>query len=319
MKSRSHRSPASALLWVMCAALVAAAVTWTTTVSEDSTVKLNKLTPEEERIIVHKGTESPFTGKYYKFHEDGTFTCRQCDAPLYRSSDKFDSGCGWPSFDDEIPGAVKRTIDTDGHRTEITCAGCGAHLGHVFEGEGFTPKNIRHCVNSISLSFVPAATNTAEKAYFAGGCFWGVEHLLQQHEGVLSVTSGYMGGHKDNPTYREVCSGTTGHAETVEVEYDPALIDYESLAKLFFEMHDPTQVDRQGPDFGDQYRSAIFYVDDSQKQTAEKLIAVLQSKGYKVATELAPVGTFWKAEAYHQDYYETTGKQPYCHAYTKRF
>jgi peptide methionine sulfoxide reductase msrA/msrB len=114
-----------------------------------------KLTREEESVIVHKGTEMPFTGKYYAFWERGTYVCKRCGAPLYRSESKFEAGCGWPSFDDEVPGAVKRTLDPDGVRTEITCANCGAHLGHVFVGEGFTKKNVRHCVNSISMDFIP--------------------------------------------------------------------------------------------------------------------------------------------------------------------
>jgi len=154
---------------------------------------------------------------------------------------------------------------------------------------------------------------------FAGGCFWGVEHLLQNQAGIISVRSGYMGGHTEKPTYNEICSGTTGHAEAVEVVYDPSKIDFESVARLFFEIHDPTQVDRQGPDRGTQYRSAVFCVDEGQKQTTEKLIQILRDKGLDVATEVTIADTFWPAEDYHQDYYEGNGKEPYCHVYTKRF
>jgi peptide methionine sulfoxide reductase msrA/msrB len=158
-----------------------------------------------------------------------------------------------------------------------------------------------------------------EKAYFAGGCFWGTEHLLKNFEGVVSTRVGYMGGSKANPTYKEVCTGTTGHAEAVEVEYDPTVADYEKVARFFFEIHDPTQVNRQGPDVGDQYRSVVFYTDDAQKQIVEKLIGFLKDKGYEVATRVAKADKFWEAEDYHQDYYDVTGKAPYCHFYRKRF
>lgn len=276
------------------------------------------LTPEEERVIVHKGTEAPFSGQYVSLKEDGTYVCKRCAAPLFKSQDKFDSHCGWPSFDAEIPGAVTQIPDKDGQRTEILCTACGAHLGHIFRGEGLTPKNARYCVNSISMDFQPGK-NAREDAYFAGGCFWGVEYYFNKVKGVHVAESGYMGGSKEKPTYEQVCSHTTGHAETVHVAFDPSLVSYEDLAKLFFEIHDPTQKDRQGPDIGDQYRSAIFYTSDAQKQVTERLIQELKSKGLDVKTLVEPAGTFWKAEGYHQDYYEKKGGTPYCHIRTPRF
>ena len=298
-------------------------------IGREGGLALKALTPEEEAVIVQKGTERPFSGEYNEHHEPGAYVCRRCGTPLYESNDKFDSGCGWPSFDDELSGAVKRLPDADGRRTEILCAACGAHLGHVFEGEQLTEKNVRHCVNSLSLKFVaagesvdgardagPGATATA---YFAGGCFWGMEQLLQEVEGVTDVRSGYMGGHTKKPTYHEVSSGRTGHAETVEVVYDRTRVTFEELARLFFEIHDPTQVDRQGPDIGSQYRSAIFYAGDDQKLAAEKLVGILKEKGYDVATEVTEAGPFWEAEDYHQDYYAKSGGRPYCHTHQKRF
>jgi peptide methionine sulfoxide reductase msrA/msrB len=325
-----------------------------TTMTSDSEITLNKLTPEEERVIVHKGTEMPGTGKYDKFFEEGTYTCKQCGAELYRSSDKFNSGCGWPAFDDEIRGAVHRSTDADGFRVEITCARCGGHLGHVFTGEHLTDKNVRHCVNSISMDFVPAGEKPAKAAmakandvgmaaanvnatvtsqpkpeadaepktktaYFAGGCFWGVEYYLEKLDGVIDVRSGFMNGTTEKPSYKEVCYDKTGHAEAVEVVYDPSKTDYETIARQFFEIHDPTQVNRQGPDIGDQYRSAVFYVDAEQKAIAEKLIGILEDKGLDIATQVEKAGPFYVAEDYHQDYYEHKGTEPYCHGYTKRF
>jgi len=282
-------------------------------------LNLNKLSDKESNVIIKKGTEKPFSGKYYKLKKDGTYLCKQCNAPLYRSSSKFDSGCGWPSFDDEIKGAVTRVKDADGRRTEIVCARCGGHLGHVFEGEGFTEKNIRHCVNSISLNFKEKSAEALKKAYFAGGCFWGVEYHFENLDGVISVDSGYMGGEKESPSYRDVSKGNSGHLEVVEITYNPKKVTYESLAKLFFEIHDPTQVDGQGPDIGSQYLSAVFVSNADERKTIKKLIDILSSKGLKIATKVENQKPFYKAEKYHQDYYQRKGSQPYCHAYVKRF
>ena len=163
------------------------------------------------------------------------------------------------------------------------------------------------------------AKESDQFAYFAGGCFWGVEHYMQQLDGVVSVESGYMGGHVDAPTYEDVLSHESGHLEAVRVRFDPARIDYEQIAKRFFVIHDPTQADGQGPDIGAQYLSAVFYVDEAQKQATEQLIDKLEARDYDVVTKVLPVAKFWPAEDYHQDYYAKTGKTPYCHARIKRF
>jgi len=277
------------------------------------------LTDEEKHIILEKGTEPPFTGKYWNHFEPGTYVCRKCGRELYRSSSKFRSECGWPSFDEEIPGTVRRQDDPDGRRTEIVCAACGGHLGHVFEGEGLTPRNVRHCVNSASLVFRPSGKGATETAVFAGGCFWGVEHFFRRVDGVLSVTSGYTGGSVANPTYEQVSTGRTGHAEAVRVAFDPERVSYDQLARFFFEIHDPTQRNRQGPDTGTQYRSAVFCVSDQQKEIAEGLIAELRASGYKVVTEVAPAAEFYPAEEHHQNYVGKHPERPVCHVRVPRF
>ena len=274
----------------------------------------NQLSSEAQRVVEHGGTERAFTGKFLNHKQKGTYTCARCSAPLFPSGAKFKSGTGWPSFDQALTGAIKEV--PDGMRVEIRCARCDGHLGHVFRGEGMTTKNTRHCVNSVALGFSETST---QEAFFAGGCFWGVEHLLESMPGVLSVQSGYMGGKLDKPTYKQVIRGTTGHAETVRVVFDPQKTSYEILARQFFEIHDPTQVNRQGPDIGPQYRSAIFVTDSEQEQTALRLMSELRGLGYKVATQVEPAEVFWPAENYHQDYYKRTGKAPYCHSYTPRF
>lgn len=271
-------------------------------------------------VVKDKGTEKPYSGEYDNFGDSGTYLCRQCGLALFRSSTKFHSGCGWPSFDEEIEGAVVQVRDADGMRTEILCARCKAHLGHVFTGEGFTAKNARHCVNSLSLDFVADKTVLdTEEGIFAAGCFWGVEYYFKQLKGVLKTEVGYTGGHTKKPSYEAVCSGATGHYEAIRVVYDPTKISYEELTKFFFEIHDPTQPDGQGPDRGQQYLSVVFYYDEAQKQSAQKIITQLGSLGYKVVTKLLPVSPFWPAEGYHQDYYGKKGSLPYCHRYEKKF
>lgn len=306
---------------VIAGLVLMAGLAWAAEKESPMTNGWNTLTPEEERVIVNKGTERPFTGALLRNQDAGTYVCRRCGAALYRAEDKFDSDCGWPSFDAEVPGAVRRQAEAAGSRTEILCAHCGGHLGHVFLGEKITPANTRHCVNSLSMAFVPLADSSTrfETALFAGGCFWGVDYFLGKAPGVIRARSGYTGGKTENPSYEQVCSHTTGHAEAVEVVFDPRQTSFEKVARLFFEIHDPAQVDGQGPDRGDQYRSAIFYTTPAQKAVAEKLIAELKQKGIKAATEVTPAARFWPAEDYHQDYYKRNGKTPYCHRFVPRF
>jgi len=278
------------------------------------------LNQAERDVLIYKATQKPFVGKYYNFFQKGTYHCKNCDVPLYKSEDKFHSTCGWPSFDDEIKGAIKRIKDADGYRTEILCAHCGVHLGHVFIGEKLTPKNIRHCVNSIAMTFKPDSNQSkSAKAYFGGGCFWGVEYYLEKLKGVDEVISGYMGGKREQPSYREVSYDNQGEIEVVEVTYNPDITPFGEIAKMFFEIHDPTQMGRQGPDVGYQYSSVIFYNNENEKEITQKLIDILKTRGYKVVTKLLPRTNFYRAENYHQDYYQRHNKQPYCRGYVKRF
>lgn len=287
---------------------------------DDYLDKTASLMPAIKRIINDKATEYPHTGQYNDVQVQGTYLCRRCGLALFRAASQFHSGCGWPSFDDDIVQAVKQLPDADGRRTEIVCERCDAHLGHVFQGEYLTRKNTRHCVNSASLDFV-ADSNVmdTEEAIVAGGCFWGVEHFLRIIPGVLKVESGYIGGHVVDPSYEQVCSGTSGHYEAVRVVYDKAKTDYETVVKRFFEIHDPTQRSGQGPDLGQQYQSAIFCYDAEQIKIARSLIAQLEQRGYRVATRLFEMSVFWPAEDYHQSYYAKHQKAPYCHRPEPRF
>lgn len=282
--------------------------------------KTQSLTEEILRVVRDQGTDLPHTGPLTHQNEGGSYLCRQCGIALFRSYTKFDSFCGWPSFDEEILGTILRKPDPDQIRTEIVCARCHAHLGHVFLGEDFTAKNIRYCVNSSSLDFAHSQTvKDSEEGIFAGGCFWGVEHLFKKLPGVVLTEVGYIGGHTDNPSYQQVCTKTTGHTEAVRVVFDKNITSYTDVAHYFFEIHDPTQKNGQGPDIGPQYESKIFYYDDGQKQIASQLIETLKTKGYSVATQILPMSIFWPAEDYHQAYYQKSQENPYCHHHVKRF
>ena len=281
---------------------------------------MRKLTDFERYIIEEKGTEPPFSGEYHQFDAPGVYYCRKCDAPLYLSEHKFQAHCGWPAFDDEIPGAVARHPDADGQRTEIVCAACGGHLGHVFEGEYLTEKNLRHCVNSASMVFRDKGneenqTSHIELATLGGGCFWCIEAIFAALKGVAAVKSGYAGGDPARADYRSVCSGDTGHAEVVQVSFDPDIISYRELLQVFFTSHDPTTLNRQGNDKGTQYRSVIFAHNAFQQEVAAEVIARLDGSGLwssPLVTELVPYTGFYPAEEYHDDYFARNPDQGYC-------
>jgi peptide methionine sulfoxide reductase msrA/msrB len=279
------------------------------------------LTPEQRAILLDQGTEPAFCGGLEDNKEPGTYVCRLCGLPLFSSDAKFKSGTGWPSFFQPIDPQHIYEHEDRSHgmiRTEIQCARCRSHLGHVFT-DGPKPTGLRFCLNSAALKFYKKGTELpqasqpvqTETAYFAGGCFWGVEDRFQQIPGVIDATSGYQGGHKLDPTYKEVCSGRTGHAETVRVTFDPNRVTYRKLLEWFFKLHNPTQVNRQGPDVGTQYRSAIFTTSHEQQQQAEAYLQELKKSerfaGRSIATQIERAGTFYPAEDYHQNYHAKHG------------
>ena len=288
------------------------------------------LTPEQYRVLRKSGTERAFTGQYNDFYEEGVYICAACSTPLFSSGTKYDHGTGWPSFTavlEEYNVEYRADYSLLMKRTEVRCGVCGSHLGHVFD-DGPSPTHKHFCINSVALDFTSKDTGSTvsstdqehneenkivtETATFAAGCFWGVEHKFGQLKGVLSTTVGYSGGEVKNPSYKQVCSNETGHAEAVHIIYDPAEITYEDLVAFFFKIHDATQLNRQGLDVGSQYRSAIFYHDDTQKKTALKVIEDLNTSGlYKkpIRTQVVPYSEFYKAEEYHQKYYDKLRKK----------
>ncbi len=261
------------------------------------------LSPEEKNVLKDKGTEAPFSGEYNEHFEAGIFICRACENPLYESNTKFNAGCGWPSFDDEIDGAITRYEDLSGvlERTEICCKKCDGHLGHVFSGEQITEKDTRHCVNSLSIRF--KAYSKLQRATFGAGCFWTVEKLFKATEGVYLTRVGYMGGDTNMPTYEEVCSGATNHAEVVDLYFNPEKVSYITLLNLFWKNHNPTTLNRQGFDNGTQYRSIVFCHSKKQQKEVEQSIKE-QQENWKdeIVTQVIYSSIFYRAEEYHQNY-----------------
>jgi peptide methionine sulfoxide reductase msrA/msrB len=288
----------------------------------------SKLSSEQFAVTQQCGTEPPFHNAYWDNHKPGIYVDVVSGQPLFSSLDKFDSGTGWPSFTQPLKSAdvVEKKDATLGmERTEVRSSMADSHLGHVFN-DGPAANGLRYCINSAALRFVPVEdmdqagygqylepfvkaglikTPAHETAILAGGCFWGMEEIIRKIPGVVKTTVGYSGGTTPDPTYEDVCTGTTGHAESIQVAFDPARINYETLLDYFFRMHDPTTLNRQHNDVGTQYRSAIFYTSDAQKQTAERVKTRWDKSGKfnrPITTEITAATTFYPAEEYHQKY-----------------
>lgn len=308
MDAKTKRTGVWIFLGIIALAIIINLLTMTGKMTEED--KLSKY------VTKQGGTEQPFNNAYWDEKRPGIYVDYNTGKPLFSSLDKYDSGTGWPSFTKPIDdSAIKKEIDTSLGllRTEVKTD--ASHLGHVFpDGPG---GGSRFCINSAALKFIPYEELEEkgyekykelfpyEEAVLAGGCFWGVEHLLEQQEGIIETISGYTGGKTKNPTYEKVSTGKTGYTEAVLVIFDPKIISYEQILGIFWRLHNPTELNRQGPDIGTQYRSAIFYMNENQKNTAEQSKKDFDSKkvfSSPAVTEIVEFKKFYKAEEYHQNY-----------------
>jgi peptide methionine sulfoxide reductase msrA/msrB len=306
----------------------------------DETELKKKLSSQQFAVTQQCGTEPAFHNAYWDNHKPGIYVDVVSGEPLFSSLDKFDSGTGWPSFTRPVKGSevVEKKDSAFGMvRTEVRSKMADSHLGHLFDDGPSDKGGMRYCINSASLKFIPVEemdqagygqylepfvksgvikTPTHETAILAGGCFWGMEEIIRKLPGVTKTTVGYSGGTTANPTYEEVCTGATGHAEAIEVVFDPARLSYDGLLDYFFRMHDPTTLNRQHNDVGTQYRSAIFYTSDAQKLTAEAAKARWDKSGKfnrPITTEITAATKFYSAEDYHQKYLVTHPGGYTCH------